>query len=112
MAAGLAIAGDFSKSCDDITLEDSRYLVAECQRKNSSSQVTKLDLNACYGNNGFSLKAEPSGGAFSDPLFRRCSVVGSHLSCQQKAKGIKGSKSTRIFHDLGKLITAKSADKT
>lgn len=59
MAAGLAIAGDFSKSCDDITLEDSRYLVAECQRKNSSSQVSKLDLNACYSNNGFSLKAEP-----------------------------------------------------
>ena len=30
MAASLAIVGDFSKSCDDITLEDSRYLVAEC----------------------------------------------------------------------------------
>jgi hypothetical protein len=35
-----------------------------------------------------------SGGAFSDPLFRRCSVVGSQLSCLR----------TRIFHDMGKLI--------
>jgi hypothetical protein len=58
MAAGLAIAGDFSKSCDDTTLEDSHYLVAKCQRKDSSSQRSKLDLNSCYGNNGFTLKAE------------------------------------------------------
>jgi hypothetical protein len=45
-----------------------------------------------------------SGGAFSDPLFRRCSVVGSQLSCLRTVKGRKGSKSTRIFHDMGKLI--------
>jgi hypothetical protein len=46
-----------------------------------------------------------SGGAFSDPLFRRCSVVGSQLSCLRTVKGRKGSKkSTRIFHNMGKLI--------
>jgi hypothetical protein len=30
MAAGLAIMGDFLKLCDDIILEDSRYLFMEC----------------------------------------------------------------------------------
>jgi hypothetical protein len=45
-----------------------------------------------------------SGGAFSDPLFRRCSVVGSQLSCLRTVKGRKGSKSTWIFHDMGKVI--------
>jgi hypothetical protein len=45
-----------------------------------------------------------SGGAFSDPLFRRCSVVGSQLSCLRIVKGRKGSKSTRILHDMGKVI--------
>jgi hypothetical protein len=58
MAAGLAIAGDFSKTCNDTNLKDSHYLIAECQRKNSSYQLSKLDLNSCYGNNGFTLKAE------------------------------------------------------
>lgn len=50
--------GEAGCHCNDTTLEDSRYLVAECQRKNSSSQRSKLDLNSCYGNNGFTLKAE------------------------------------------------------
>lgn len=46
-----------------------------------------------------------SGGAFSHPLFRRCSVVGSQLSCLRTVKGRKGNiKSTRIFHNMGKLI--------
>ncbi len=44
-----AFAGNFSQSCENITLKNSR-LSADCKRKNQSVKATKIDLDKNIGN--------------------------------------------------------------